>query len=142
VAHYIIGLALLAKHEPAAALAELELEPSPQWKQIGLPMAYHALGRKAESDAALAKLIAEREKGSAFNIASVLAFRGEPDRAFEWLDKAVAYRDTGITTVMFDHLLDNLHGDPRWLPFLRKVGKAPEQLAAIKFDVKPPKPGA
>ena len=32
----------------------------------------------------------------------------------------------------------NLHSDPRWLPFLRKLGMAPEQLAAIKFDVKVP----
>ena len=29
---------------------------------IGLPMAYHALGRKADSDAALAALIAKYEK--------------------------------------------------------------------------------
>ena len=33
---------------------------------------------------------------------------------------------------------DILH-DPRWLPFLRQIGKAPEQLAAIKFDVTVPK---
>lgn len=33
----------------------------------------------------------------------------------------------------------NLHEDPRWLPFLRKLGMAPEQLAAIKFDVSVPK---
>ena len=35
-------------------------------------------------------------------------------------------------------MLSNLHSDPRWLPFLRKHGMAPEQLAAIKFDVKLP----
>jgi len=29
----------------------------------------------------------------------------------------------------------NIHDDPRWLPFLRKVDRAPEQFAAIKFDV-------
>jgi hypothetical protein len=34
--------------------------------------------------------------------------------------------------------LASLRQDPRWLPFLRKRGKAPEQLAAIKFDVKLP----
>ena len=28
--------------------------------------------------------------------------------------------------------------DPLWLPFLREHGMAPEQLAAIKFDVKVP----
>jgi hypothetical protein len=28
--------------------------------------------------------------------------------------------------------------DPRWLPFLRKLGKAPDQLAQIKFKVTVP----
>jgi len=32
-------------------------------------------------------------------------------------------------------LFDKIHSDPRWLPFLRKIGKAPEQLAQIKFKV-------
>ena len=41
------------------------------WRLIGLPMAYHALGRKADSDAALAELIAKYEKDAAYNIAYV-----------------------------------------------------------------------
>ena len=32
----------------------------------------------------------------------------------------------------------NIHDDPRWLPFLRELGMAPEQLAVIKFDVTVP----
>ncbi|MGV8922180.1 MAG: hypothetical protein ACOH1L_02380 [Thermomonas sp.] len=28
------------------------------------------------------------------------------------------------------------HGDPRWLPFLRKIGMAPEQMGAIRFEVR------
>ena len=44
------------------------------------------------------------------------------------------YADTtGIGPVF-----DELKSDPRWLPLLRKLGKAPEQLAAIKFDVQLP----
>jgi hypothetical protein len=31
-----------------------------------------------------------------------------------------------------------LADDPRWVPFLRKIGYAPEQLAKIKLDVKLP----
>ena len=138
LAHYVLGLALLAKGNASAALAEMQLETSHGWKAIGLPLAYHALGEKTKADATLATLIREREKGSAFNIATVLACRGETNRAFEWLEKAVAYHDSGISTIAYDPLLANLHSDPRWLPFLRKVGKAPEQLAAIKFDVKLP----
>ena len=30
----------------------------------------------------------------------------------------------------------NFSKRPRWFPFLRKLGKAPEQLGAIKFEVK------
>ena len=138
VAHYIIGLALLAKHEPDAALAEMQQESSDNWKANGLPFVYHALGRKAESDAALATVIEKYEQGSAFNIAAIHAFRSENDRAFEWLEKAVTAHDTGLAVIPIDPQLANVHSDPRWLPFLRKIGKAPEQLAAIKFDVKPP----
>jgi len=68
-----------------------------------------------------------------------LAWRNERNRAFEWLDKAVALEDPGLTEIVFQPLFANLNDDPRWLPFLRKIGKAPEQLAAIKFDVKVPK---
>ena len=47
-------------------------------------------------------------------------------------------QDPGLSEIAIDPLFANLHDDPRWLPFLRKIGKAPEQLAAIKFDVKVP----
>jgi hypothetical protein len=98
-------------------------------------MAYHALGRKADSDAALAGLIAKYEKDASYNIAYVYAFRGETDHAFEWLDKAVEYGDPGLSDIVTENLFDKIHTDPRWLPFLRKIGKAPEQLAKIEFKV-------
>jgi hypothetical protein len=47
---------------------------------IGLPMAYHALGRKADSDAALAALIAKYEKDAPYNIAYVYASAARPTR--------------------------------------------------------------
>ena len=137
-AQYAIGVALLLKGDPAGALAAVQKESSEVWRTIGLPMAWHALGKKAESDAALAELVRKYAKDSAYNIAYVLAHRGETDRAFEWLDKAVTYHDPGLIDLAVDPLFASLHQDPRWLPFLRRIGKAPEQLAAIKFDVKVP----
>jgi TolB-like protein/tetratricopeptide (TPR) repeat protein len=132
--HALIGYALLLKGEPEAGLAEIEKDPS-IWRLIGLPMAYHALGRKAESDAALAELIEKYEQDAAYNIAYVFAYRGETDRAFEWLDKAVLYNDPGLTDIATTPEFDNIHDDPRWLPFLESIGMAPEQLAAIEFEV-------
>ena len=40
---------------------------------------------------------------------------------------------------MTDNLFNSIHPDPRWLPFLRNVGYAPEQLAQIPFKVRLPK---
>jgi adenylate cyclase len=133
---YYIGVALVLKGDPAGGRAAMQQESFEAWRAIGLPMAWHALGNKTESDAALAELIRTQGKDWAYNIAYVLAYRGEVDRAFEWLDKAVANRDPGLPEIVGEPLFANLHDDPRWLPFLRKIGKAPEQLAAIKFDVK------
>jgi TolB-like protein/Flp pilus assembly protein TadD len=134
-AHCQLGIALLLKGDAQAALAEIEQETNESWKMYGLPMAYHALGRKSDSDTALAAVIAKYEKDGPYNIAYVYAFRGEADQAFEWLDKAVEYGDGGLADIVTDNLFDNIHADPRWLPFLRKIGKAPEQLAKIEFKV-------
>src|SRR5438034_1930390 len=134
-AHCQLGIALLLKGDAKGALAEIEEETSEIYKMIGLPMAYHALGRKADSDAALAALIAKYEKDGPSNIASVYAYRGEADKAFEWLDKAVEYGDGGLGEIVTDNLFDKIHADPRWLAFLRKIGKAPEQLEKVEFKV-------
>jgi TolB-like protein/Tfp pilus assembly protein PilF len=134
-AHYGLGVALLLKGDAPGALAEIEQETSEVWKMIGLPMAYHALGRKADSDAALAALIAKWEKDAPYNIAYVYAYRGEADQAFAWLDKAVEYGDPGLGDIVTENLFDKIHADPRWPAFLRKIGRAPEQLAKIDFKV-------
>ena len=138
-AHYHIGEALLLKGEFEAALAEIQKEPFEAWRMIGLPMAYHSLKRKRESDEALAALIAKYSETWPYNIAYVLAWRGEKDRAFEFLEKARVVHDPGLSDLAMEILFANIRGNARWNPFLRKLGKTPEQLAAIKFEVKLPR---
>lgn len=59
-------------------------------------------------------------------------------RAFEWLDKAVEHNDPALSQITNEPRFANLHSDHRWLPFLEKLGKTPEQLAAIEFVVSLP----
>ena len=134
-AHAQLGIALLQNGDAQGALMEIGQETSEVWKMIGLPLAYHALGRKADSDAALAVLISKNEKDGPSNIAYDYAYRGEADKAFEWLDKTVEYGDGGLADIVTENLFDKIHADPRWLAFLHKVGKSPEQLAKIEFKV-------
>jgi hypothetical protein len=79
------------------------------------------LGRRKESDASLAELLAKYSKNGPYQIAAVYAFRGEKDRAFEWLDRAYAEHDAGITEMKTDPLLVNLHGDDRYKAMLSKM---------------------
>jgi TolB-like protein/Flp pilus assembly protein TadD len=135
--HSDLGITLMLKGDANAALAEMELEKSELVRMVGLPMIYCALGRKADANAALNALIAKYEKEATYNIAYGYAFCGNADKAFEWLDKAVAYQDPGLAEIVPDNLFDKIHSDPRWLPFLRKIGKAPDQLAKIEFKMPP-----
>lgn len=137
--HYDLGATMLLRGDQEAALAAMLQEPDEGWRLTGLALAYHALGQVSASDAALSELTKKHEKSWSSTIARVYAFRGEADRAFEWLDRAVAYHDTAVVNFPVEPFLSNLHDDPRWLPFLRKIGKAPDQLAAIKFEVKLPR---
>jgi tetratricopeptide (TPR) repeat protein len=134
-AHTGIGQALLGKDEPEAALESIQSEPSRPWRLIGLAMAYSALDRDAESDSALSELVDGWGEDAAYNIAYVHAFRGEADEAFEWLTKAVDYNDPGLSEIVVENTFDNIQDDPRWLPFLESIGKAPAQLAAVEFRV-------
>ena len=134
-AHYLLGVALLRKGDAAGGLVQMRQEKTETWRTIGLPLAYCALGRKADADAAFASLIAKYAKDAPANIAYDYAYCGEADPAFAWLDKAVAYQDPGLSGIVTENLFDKIRHDPRWLPFLRKIGYAPEQLAKIQFTV-------
>ena len=98
-------------------------------------MAYHDNNQQAESDAALAEVIEKYGSEWASNIASVLAYTGQADQAFQWLEKAMAYHDPGLPEIDAQPEFAKLHDDPRWGAFLARIGKAPEQLAAIQFEV-------
>jgi tetratricopeptide (TPR) repeat protein len=134
VLHYQIAMALMQQGDPNAALAEIQHEQD-DFRRIGLPMIYHALERKADSDAALAELIATDGDASAYNIANAYAYKNDKDQAFKWLDRAAELHDPGLASVTWDELFTNIHSDPRWPAYLAKIGKSPQQLAMIKFKL-------
>jgi TolB-like protein/Tfp pilus assembly protein PilF len=134
-ANYQICEALLQKGELETALEVIHQEPQLGYRLMGLALVHHALGQTAESDAALAELEEKFERLAAYNIAYIYAFRGETDRAFVWLNKAVQYRDAGLSHVMINPLFASIHDNPRWLPFLESIGKSPAQLDAIELNV-------
>jgi tetratricopeptide (TPR) repeat protein len=120
-AHFFLGQVLLAKGEPDAALVAMQQEVPESGRDTGLAIAYHALGRKAESDRALARQTAEHASDSAYEIAQAHAYRAELDQAFVWLDRAYIQKDVELYWIKGDPLLKNLENDPRYKIFLRKM---------------------
>jgi hypothetical protein len=102
-------------------VTEMEKETLTGGQLAGLAMAYYALGRKTESDAALARMIRELGNSRAFQIAEACAFRGERDRAFHWLEHAYAQKESDLQYIKVDVPLKNLESDPRYGAFLRRM---------------------
>ena len=123
-----IGLAYLleGKFEEAAVAAQKD---AADWARLLIvSCARWAQRRVPESDAAVAELIAIASETGAYQIAEVYGYRNDKDRAFEWLERARRQRDAGLPALRADTLLPNLHDDPRWDAFLRKMGLADDQL--------------
>jgi len=119
--HYYLGGVLLARGDRDAALLEMQQETVDEGQQGGLGMVYYALGRKADSDSAVARMVKEHADGYAFYIAEVYAFRGQSDEALHWLERAYAQKDPYLIYVKVDLPLKNLENDLRYKAFLKKM---------------------
>jgi thioredoxin-like negative regulator of GroEL len=132
----LISQAMLLSGDYRAALDHgLGMPEGPAREQV-LALAYHALGRKAESDAALQTLAANAPDAMAYTVAEVHAYRGENDAAFEWLRRFAAADPGGCSR------------DECWpaewvpsLPLLRPLRNAPRwpllMLASAPAVIKP-----
>ena len=119
--HFYLGLALLSRDDRPAALEQMQQETTDEGRQAGLAMAYYALGRKAESDAALTHMIKEHADEYAFYIAEVYAFRGQSDEVVQWLERAYTQKDPYLCYLKPEFWQNSLAVNPRFKAFLRKM---------------------
>ena len=127
-AHAGLGLAYLLQNKFEEAATEAQADAGEWARLLIVSCARWAEKRVPESDAALNELIKNESELAAFQIAQAYAFRGDKDKAFEWLERARRQRDPGLGDLLKDPLLENLHSDARWNAFLRTMGLADDQL--------------
>ena len=120
-AHVVLSQIYVMQGRPQDALPEIELVHYDPIRAYLCAIAYHALGRKEASEAALSKLVTKYHASMAYQIAQVYAFRSESDEAFGWLDRAYAQRDSGLVGTKVEPLLKTLHSDPRFVALLKKL---------------------
>ncbi|MDX2412594.1 MAG: hypothetical protein QNK34_11615 [Woeseiaceae bacterium] len=132
IAHINLAAAYILAENPEKAIDEVNKIDWELYQLLIYALAYADLGKASESDAALHRLSEHYADTNAYQIASVHAWKGDDDTAFEWLNRAV---DGGQPTngIRNDPFMKRLHDDPRWEPLLVRVGLSDEQVAAIYF---------
>jgi thioredoxin-like negative regulator of GroEL len=107
------------------ALATFQGNTNNVFRDAGVAMSKHTLGDSKASQQALDQLIATDAADAAYQIAEVYAWRGEKDKAFEWLERAYRQLDGGLASTKVDPLPASLRHDPRFTALLRKLNFPP-----------------
>jgi len=119
--HFALGQLDLLQDRLAEAQTEFQKQGAEGNRRMGVAMVEHASGHEKQSQAALKELIAKNAGDMAYQVADVYAWRGEKDKAFEWLERAYQQRDSGLNGIAWDPLLSNLKGDSRYSALLAKL---------------------
>jgi TolB-like protein/DNA-binding winged helix-turn-helix (wHTH) protein len=120
LALYHLGELELLEHQPERALAIFRQSTVEDYRLSGQATAEYSLGHRDSSQRNLEQLIAKKPT-PATAIAGVYAWRGEKDKAFQWLERAYLERDVAITWLKIDFRFRGLREDPRYKALLKKM---------------------
>ena len=120
-AHYLLSKVYLSQGKPELALIEMPQETETVSKILGLALTYHALGRKKEADETMNDFLLQYQHDWPYQVAELYAFRGEINNAFAWLEKVYVKKDSWLSWLKADPLLENLWYDPRYNALLKKM---------------------
>jgi len=116
-----LGMLLLLEGKAAEALVTFGHVSSESSRLSGVAIAEHTLGHSAESQRALDELIDKHSQDSAFLIAETIAWRGDKEQAFAWLERAYERHDSQFFNLKSEPRFASLLGDPRYQALLHKL---------------------
>jgi len=137
--YWNLGVAWLVAGEPGKALPYFELA-QPGNREMGRVLALHDLGRQDEFEAEFARMRPNLEENPEGH-ARILAWTGQNDLAFQYLERAVESEGPNIVQAIKrgSDLYGPIKSDPRWQAFLdRHESVEDEDLSQIRFDPKLP----
>jgi TolB-like protein len=122
-AAFHLELATLAvqRGDAKAAMAAALEEPPGAYREVALAFARQISSDRSVADAALQSLISGYAASQPYAIAQIYALRNEPDKTFEWLDRAWTERDSNIPNLLSDPIILRYKHDPRFAALCRKL---------------------
>jgi TolB-like protein len=119
--HFLLTLILIDRQQLADVLSEAAADEG-LYRRTALALAYQALGRREQADAALQDLLAHDTLGGAYQIAEVFAARGDAASALDWLERAYRQHDSGLPFAKVSRMFKFLAHEPRFIALMRQVG--------------------
>jgi serine/threonine protein kinase/Tfp pilus assembly protein PilF len=119
--HFALGQLDMLQGRLTDALAEFQKQGGEGVRLMGDAMIERAGGHEKQSLQALKELIAKHAGDMAYQVGDVYAWRGDRDKAFEWLERAYQQRDSGLNGIAYDPLLAGLQDDARYGALLKKL---------------------
>ncbi len=127
--HGNLGLCYIRKGIYDAGIAEIKksIEMSKDYAPPRMSDLVYALvkaGRREEAHDVVSEMLRhyEEHRMGSSAIACAYGSLGEKDKAFEWLEKAYIEHSGYLRTVTTDFAFEEMHSDPRFLEFVRKLG--------------------
>jgi serine/threonine-protein kinase len=111
-------LTMLGRYDEAAKAMKEGTENSPVIQVYRAALAVRT-GRREEAEAVLGEF--QGSDFANFQKAEVLAQLGRKDEAIATLNEAYVKRDSGLTTILVDPLLDPLRNDPRFDAIVKRI---------------------
>ncbi len=130
--HAYLTIVDVLRGNAAAALHDAQLEPKGFWQYYALALAQQVQSDPATADAALQTLIDNDAVSGPFQIADVYGLRKEPDKMFEWLERAYTEHDSGLTQLLVTPFILTYKNDPRFAAFCQKLKLPVPTTAAPK----------
>jgi TolB-like protein len=112
--HYMMARIRLAQNDIEGARNEIEQETHDFFGIYGRNFIEFTAGNKEESDKLFVEFLTKFSSTDPSNIADLYAFRGNYEKAFEWLNIAVERKDPVLTEALTYPSFKPMYKDPRW----------------------------
>ncbi|WP_445382066.1 hypothetical protein [Robiginitalea sp. IMCC43444] len=119
--HYMIAKIRMSQGRLEEALTEIKKEKHEFFQLYGLNFIYHALGDTEKSDSLFGEFLEKYGEKELANTADLLAFRGQFDQSFDYLNKAYEVKDPVLIEALTYPSFKPMYGDVRWKEFIEKL---------------------
>ena len=125
--HFRLGLVAMQSGFTRDAIEEtqraVELSGRSTETLAGLAQAYAASGMAVEMDDVLREILGQTDRYvSPYNIARVFAAHRDPERTFEWLERAYDDRNPDLIELRTEPVFDSVRADARFADLLCRIG--------------------